>query len=67
MYVFTIEEIADHIGLALEGNPRNYAKINNALDLLSKLGLISYVEFYEGKRPRKRLVEFSLYITTKIG
>lgn len=59
-YVFTIEEIADHIGITLGNHQRNYDMINNSLICLSKLGLINYVEFSDGKTIRKRLVGFSL-------
>lgn len=62
MYVFTTEEIAQHIGLKLEGNSRAYMTINDNLLVLSKLGLISYVVFYEDGKPRKRLTGFSLTI-----
>lgn len=62
LYMFTLKEIAQHIGLKLEGSPENASKINNSLDLLSKLGLISYVEFYDKGKPCKRLTNFSLFI-----
>lgn len=68
VYVFTECEIAEHIGIKLDGNPRGYATIRNALICLKKLGLIDYVEFYEkdedtGKPvPRKRLTKFTFEI-----
>lgn len=64
-YVFTIEEIAQHIGIALGNNKRNYDIINNCLVCLRNNGLITYAEFYENEKPRKRLVNFSFnYKTT---
>ena len=59
-YVFTIDEIAQHIGIKLDNNARNYEIINNCLTCLSNSELIKYVEFYEGDKPKKRLVDFSL-------
>lgn len=61
-YIFTIEEIAEHIGINLNGNSRNYEIINNALVCLKNNELIDYVEFYEGVHPRKRLTKFSLKV-----
>lgn len=61
-YIFTIEEIAQHIGIKLGNNLRNYDIINNALICLCNNGLIDYVEFYEGDKPRKRLTQFSLHV-----
>ena len=58
-YVFTIEEIATHIGIALGNHKRNYDIINNCLLCLKNNGLINYVEFYEEDKPRKRLIGFS--------
>jgi len=34
-YVFTVDEIATHIGIELNNNSRNYTLINNALLCLS--------------------------------
>lgn len=61
-YIFTIEEIAQHIGIKLDGNSRNYEIINNALLCLCNNELLDYVEFYEGDKPRKKLTQFSLYV-----
>lgn len=58
-YVFTIEELAEHIGLKLDGNSRNYEIINNVLTCLVNNDLLNYVEYYENNRPRKRLTYFS--------
>ena len=59
-YVFTIEEIGDHIGIKTKNYSRGYEMINNALDCLSNNGLITYTEFYEGNKPKKRLLDYSL-------
>ena len=58
-YVFTQEEIAQHIGLKLAGNPRGRQMIHNALDVLQDVGLISFENFFDGKSPRYRLTEWS--------
>lgn len=59
-YIFTVEEIGEHIGIQMGNNQRNYDMINNALVCLAKLGLIKYTEFFDGTSPRKRLIGFSL-------
>ena len=59
-YTFTLEEIAEHIGIKLGNNQRNYDIINNALICLVNNGLIDYVEYFENNKPRKRLADFSL-------
>lgn len=59
-YTFTLEEIAEHIGIKLGNNQRNYDIINNALICLVNNGLIDYVEYFENNKPRKRLTNFSL-------
>lgn len=66
-YIFTIEEIAEHIGINLKGNLRGYEVINNALTCLVNNDLINYVEFYENNKPRKRLTNFSLEYKCKMG
>ena len=60
-YVFTAVELAEHIGLKLNNNSRSYVAINNILESLQINGLIDYVEFYEGNKPKKRLTGFSFY------
>lgn len=64
-YTFTLEEIAEHIGINLGNNTRNYEMINNALLCLSNNGLLEYVDYFENQKPRKRLVQFSLEIKGK--
>lgn len=66
-YIFTIEELAEHIGIKLEGNLRGYEVINNALTCLMNNDLINYVEFYENNKPRKRLTNFSLEYKCNLG
>jgi hypothetical protein len=58
-YVFTQEEIAQHLGLKLQGNPRCRQAIHNALDILQDVGLISFENFFDGKSPRYRLLSWS--------
>lgn len=59
-FIFTLEDIAEHIGLPLNNHQRNYIMLTNILDCLDNNGLIRYVSFYEGKVPKKRLVGFSM-------
>lgn len=66
-YVFTIEEIAEHIGLKLDNHSRNYDIVNNALVCLKNNELIDYVEFYEGKYPKKRLINFTFKVKNLKG
>ena len=66
-YVFTIEEIAAHIGIKLANNQRNYDIINNALICLKNNELIDYVEFYEDKYPKKRLIKFNFKVKNLPG
>ena len=58
-YVFTQEEIAQHLGLKLQGNTRCRQAIHNALDMLQDVGLISFENFFDGKSPRYRLLNWS--------
>ena len=59
-YVFTLEEISQHIGFKINNHSRYYTMLNNALTCLQNNGLIDYIEFYENNKPRKRLTGFSL-------
>ena len=43
---FTYEELGQHIGIKLAGNPRGYTTIKNALLVLSNCGLIKVSEEY---------------------
>lgn len=63
-YVFTQEEIAEHLGIKLAGNPRGRQMISNALDVLQNNGLISFEHFFDGKSPRHRLTDWSMIYTT---
>jgi len=58
-YVFTQEEIAQHLGLALTGNETVRRQIKNSLICLQNNGLIDYEQFYEGKVPKYRLKNWS--------
>ena len=66
-YEFTIKELAEHIGIKVEGNSRGYEMINNALDALADLGLINYVSYYNGSAAKKKLTGYSFsYIKNKV-
>ena len=58
-YVFTQEEIAQHLGVRLEGKPETRRQIKNALIALQNHGLIQYETFYDGKSHRYRLLNWS--------
>lgn len=58
-FIFTAEDIAEHIGLKLNNHSREYIMINNILDCLENNGLIRYVSYYESKIPKKKLIGFS--------
>lgn len=58
-YEFTLEELAEHIGIKVKNYSRGYQVINNALDLLVNSGLIKYVSCYENGVAFKRLTGFS--------
>lgn len=59
-YIFTLEEIGEHIGIGIKNHSSGYRIINNALDLLENNGLISYVSFFDGISQKKVLKNFSL-------
>lgn len=56
-YVFTIEELGQHLGVSVQGKARNYLMFKNILTALSNNGLIEYESFFDGKSPRKRLLK----------
>lgn len=58
-YEFTSAELAQHLGMKVEGNMRTYEIIDNALLCLQKLELIDYKVIYENKKPKKLLTKFS--------
>lgn len=58
-YVFTQEEIAQHLGLKLDGQPETRRQIKNGLIALQNHGLIQYETFYDGKSHRYRLLTWS--------
>lgn len=58
-YVFTQEEIAQHLGVRLDGKPETRRKIKNGLIALQNHGLIEYETFYDGKSHRYRLLNWS--------
>ena len=66
-YVFTQEEIAQHLGMKLAGNPRARQMIHNALDLLKDVELIDFENFFDGKSPRYRLTKWTTYYKKSVG
>lgn len=60
-FVFDLEDLAAHIGKKIDNNSKVYQELNNILQCLENNGLIRVVSFYEGKIPKKRLVEFSFH------
>ena len=61
-YVFTIKEIADHIGMNYNKNSKI---VSNYIDALERWGLIKVARYYEGKTPRMKLVEFKTALPDK--
>lgn len=65
-YSFTIKEIGQHIGIAVEHASRAYDTINNALLCLKKLDLIEYKDtiemFKDMPIPKKVLLDFHFQI-----
>jgi biotin operon repressor len=64
-YLFTIKEIAEHLGIKLDNHSRNYRQINDVLLCLNKMGLVDWVDIWvtgeKGvKIPYKRLTYFSV-------
>ncbi len=66
-YVFTQEEIAQHLGMKLAGNPRARQMVHNALDLLQDTELISFQQFFDGQSPRYRLTGWSVKYKKAVG
>ena len=64
-YVFTQEEIAEHLGTTLAGNETVRRQIRNSLIALQNNGLIQYEQFYEGKVPKYRLVNWSVHFVVR--
>lgn len=59
-YEFTLQQLADHLGLSIQNHSRSYEVINNALWLLQNSGLIDYYEYTsEGYITKKVLTSFS--------
>lgn len=64
-FVFDLEDLAIHIGKKINNNDSVYKELNNILQCLENNGLIRVVSFYDGKVPRKRLVDFSFHHKAK--
>lgn len=61
-YVFTIKEIAEHIGMNYN---KQSAVVSNYVDALERLGLIKVARYYEDKTPRMKLINFSTTLPDK--
>ena len=59
-FIFTSEELGEHVGLKIKNSSRGYEVINNALDLLQNSGLIEYISYFDGTSQKKKLIKFSL-------
>lgn len=64
-YLFTQEEIAQHLGLSLAGNETVRRQIRNSLIALQNNGLIDFEQLYEGKIPKYKLTNWSFHYFTK--
>ena len=64
-YIFTLNEIAEHIGIYIKNNQRAYDIINHALELLYNSKLIDYETIYINKVPKKKLLNVSLVYNSK--
>ena len=64
-YTFTQEEIAEHLGFTLAGNETVRRQIKNYLIALQNNGLIDYIQIYEGKVPKYKLLSWSFHHTIK--
>lgn len=58
-YVFTLEEVADHIGIKIRGHQREYITLNNILEALEDHGFIETRIVQEGRTFRRKLVNFT--------
>ena len=58
-YLFTYDELGQHIGVSINGSKRTREKIHNALDLLQDVGLLEIEQVYEGQYPKLRLKNWS--------
>lgn len=58
-YIFTQEEVAEHIGVKLDGNAVARRMIKHGLIALQNHGLIAFEQFFDGKSPRYRLLGWS--------
>ena len=63
-FIFDLEDLASHIGKKINNNDKVYAELNNILLCLENNGLIKVASFYDGKSPKKRLLEFNFHHKT---
>ena len=62
-YIFTIKEIADHLGINYQ---RNCTSIKNYLELLVGCGLITIQIVYQDKKPYMKLIDFNTSVPNVI-
>lgn len=62
-YVFTMKEIAEHLGLNYR---KNYSHIKDYLEILSGLNLIKIAVFYDKNLPYMRLTDFKIEVPNQI-
>ena len=60
-FVFDLKDLAEHIGKKMSNNDSTYRELNNILQCLENNGLIKVANFYDGKGPKKRLIEFNYH------
>ena len=61
-YIFTLEELAEHIGIKLKGHQREYIQLNNILRALELCGLLETRTIQEGRTFRQKITNFSYNI-----
>lgn len=62
LYEFTNQEIGEHIGIQTTNYARGYEVINNALRFLEVSGLVSMQCFFDGIKPKKRLLSVAFTV-----
>lgn len=65
-FIFTLEDLAKHIGKNLNNHTEVYEELNNILQCLQNNELIKIASFYEGKTPKKRLVDLQFHHKTDL-
>lgn len=58
-YLFSLEELGEHVGIKIKNNSRGYEIVNNALDLLENSGLVEYIDYFDGAKQKKKITLYS--------